>query len=135
MKSHHFSALIAALLLTWAQPAASGPGLGDRDGDGIDDLLDSCRDLPNENQRDTDGDGCGNPCDADYDQDGHIGGSDFEIFRSVFGLSVGEPDFNANADHNGDGTIDGSDFSAFQSMFGKAPGPSMRPARQRRACP
>ena len=135
MKPHRPSALIAALLLTWAQPAASGPGIGDRDGDGIDDSLDSCRNLPNKNQRDTDGDGCGNACDADYDQDGRIGGSDFKIFRSVFGLSVGEPKFNANADHNGDGTVDGVDFSAFKSMFGTAPGPSNRPARNRRACP
>ena len=129
------SVLITALLVAWPHPAASGPSLGDRDADGIDDQLDNCRDVANEDQRDTDGDGCGNACDADYDQDGLCSGSDFEIFRSVFGLSVGDPDFNANVDHTGDGNVDGADFSAFRSMFGRAPGPSMRPGRQLRACP
>ena len=135
MKTPLLSILTAALLFTLAQPAASGPSLGDRDGDGIDDQLDSCRDVRNENQRDTDGDGCGNACDADYDQDGRCDGNDFKIFRLAFGLSEGDPAFNANADHDGDGRVDGTDFDAFQSMFGRAPGPSMRPGRKRRACP
>lgn len=135
MKTLELSFLIAILLLSWATPAASGPSLGDRDSDGIDDLLDNCRDVPNKSQRDTDGDGCGNACDADYDQDGLCGGSDFELFRSVFGHSVDDSEYNANVDHDGDGSIDGADFKVFQSMFGRAPGPSMRSERNPRACP
>ncbi len=135
MKTPPLSVLITALLFAWALPAQSGPSLGDRDQDGIDDQLDNCRDVSNKNQLDTDGDGCGNACDGDYDQDGLCSGRDFEIFRAVFGHSVGDPEFNANVDHNGDGTVDGSDYSIFRSMFGRAPGPSMRPGRLRRACP
>ncbi len=135
MKTPPLSVLITALLFASAHPAVSGPNLGDRDGDGIDDQLDNCLDVSNENQRDTDGDGCGNACDGDYDQDGLCSGSDFETFRSVFGYSVGDLEFNANVDHDGDGTVNGRDFNAFRSMFGRAPGPSMRPGRLRKACP
>jgi len=40
------------------------PGL-DTDGDGIEDILDNCRSLPNPDQRDADGDGLGDVCDIE----------------------------------------------------------------------
>lgn len=59
----------------------SGPGggepavcpgdlMGDSDGDEVCDSLDDCRDTPNREQLDTDGDGAGDACDEDDDGDG-----------------------------------------------------------------
>jgi outer membrane protein assembly factor BamB len=53
---------------------------GDRDGDGVPDVNDSCANVPNPNQADSDGDGFGDACDAppptDTDNDGVVDGSD-----------------------------------------------------------
>jgi hypothetical protein len=42
---------------------------GDGDGDGVEDLLDNCIDVPNPDQADDDGDGVGSACDACPDTD------------------------------------------------------------------
>lgn len=57
----------------------------DTDGDGVDDLIDNCDLRQNPTQDDTDGDGCGNLCDADYDQDGIVSFSDWAQFNAAFG--------------------------------------------------
>ncbi len=49
----------------------------DFDGDGVEDHLDNCSDVVNVDQDDSDGDFCGNLCDADYDDDGRVGFPDF----------------------------------------------------------
>lgn len=79
---------------------------------------DNCTEVPNPDQRDTDGDGYGNMCDADLDNDGMVNFSDLAIFRSVYGTS------DPHADFNGDGIVDELDLDMLRSMFGKAPGPS-----------
>jgi len=58
-----------------SSPGAGGPQpCGDSDGDGVPDNRDNCRDVPNADQKDTDGDGKGDACDpaepADRDEDG-----------------------------------------------------------------
>jgi hypothetical protein len=107
-----------------ASPDAVSPALagtcGDSDEDGVDDCEDNCSDAPNPGQDDTDGDGCGNVCDADYDQDGRVSFSDFGDFTSAFGS------FDLVKDHSEPvtGPSGHSDFGVFSAAFGKAPGPS-----------
>ncbi len=86
--------------------------------DGVIDLKDNCTLVPNTAQRDTNGDGYGNICDADLNGDLKTDLSDFSLLRIAFGTA--DPD----ADFNGDGTVDLSDFSLFRTMFGSPPGPS-----------
>ena len=90
----------------------------DTDGDLVDDAIDNCTLVANANQRDTNGDGFGNICDADLNNDGAVNLNDFSTFRSEF--STAGPD----ADFDGDGDVDLNDFSSFRGMFGNPPGPS-----------
>ena len=57
-------------LLRVSDPAP--PDGNDVDGDSIPDVADNCIRIPNEPQRDTDGDGFGDICDADFDNDGLV---------------------------------------------------------------
>jgi hypothetical protein len=118
-------ATMAAIgLLVCAGPALGGNSCPDgcSDGDGVSDNIDNCIDQYNAVQDDTDGDDCGNICDADYDQSGAVGFGDFGYFTgNCFGKS------NPLCDHIEpiDGNVLGfGDFGAFTSMFGTVPGPS-----------
>ena len=65
------------------------PSGSDLDEDGVDDGCDNCTAAANPSQWDADVDGYGNACDADYTQDGVIGGPDFGVF--VAGFFAGAP--------------------------------------------
>ena len=106
---------------------ASGlaPGL-DSDADGVDDDFDNCRLTPNgpdmpdaggNSQLDTDGDGFGNLCDADFNGNGIVDPGDFSLLKARFG-QTGFPD----QDLNGNGIVDPFDFSLLKAKFGQAPG-------------
>ena len=103
----------SALMLVSAQAFAV-----DSDGDGVDDLADNCTQVANPDQRDTDEDGYGNFCDADFNEDLATDLTDFSTFRTAFGTTSPDEDLD------GSGTVDLSDFSLFRTMFGSAPGPS-----------
>jgi uncharacterized membrane protein len=138
MKFSLLALLLAfALTLGVGSAVSAGPLLGDADADGHDDLWDNCFGIANANQIDTDGDGCGNACDADYDQSGTVGASDFSIFRGAFiAGSPGNPGYNANVDHNGDGPIGAADFTVFRAGFiNGVPGPSKLAGRVTPYCP
>ncbi|MEZ5543194.1 MAG: PKD domain-containing protein [Pseudomonadota bacterium] len=100
----------------------------DDDNDGVENTQDNCIDRPNGplipdaggfSQRDTDGDGFGNVCDADLNGDGVIDLLDFVLLRNGYGQS-GE----LAADLDGDGAVNLLDFILFRGDYGGAPGPS-----------
>lgn len=61
----------------------------DTDGDGIPDIADNCLNVPNLDQCDADGDGIGNRCDCDFNQDNFCGGPDFTAFIGCFNQATG----------------------------------------------
>ena len=91
----------------------------DTDGDQISDQNDNCIEVQNVSQRDTDQDGYGNACDADFNNDGLVNLQDYITFRQAFG-----GDTSVDADFDGDGLVDIKDYRVFGQLFDKAPGPS-----------
>ncbi|MDP2323730.1 MAG: hypothetical protein Q8N51_06840 [Gammaproteobacteria bacterium] len=91
----------------------------DADSDGVPDRSDNCTLVPNTNQRDTDGDGYGNICDPDFNDNGIVDSQDGALLKAAFG-STAFPD----RDLNGNGIVDSQDGAILKSRFGQAPGPS-----------
>lgn len=90
----------------------------DFDLDGIADLTDNCIEQSNPDQFDGDGDGFGNACDADFNNDCIVNVLDLGLFKQAFfGTS---PVF----DLNGDGLVNVIDLGLFRSLFFLPPGPS-----------
>jgi len=90
----------------------------DADSDGIVDSLDNCIEISNPDQRDTNGDGYGNICDPDLNNDGGVNFVDLGILKSNFFSA--DPD----SDLNGDGGVNFGDLGIMKSMFFAPPGPS-----------
>jgi len=115
--------LLAATLvfLLWGMPASAGPVPGsDFDGDTILDADDNCSEVANVAQDDTDGDDCGNLCDADYDNTGVVGFIDFSAFSAAYGTGDLEKDHTQPVA----GPVGFLDFSFFSAAYGTVPGPS-----------
>ncbi|MEZ5565193.1 MAG: hypothetical protein R3F24_06580 [Gammaproteobacteria bacterium] len=91
----------------------------DTDGDGIADPADNCTLVANANQRDTNGDGYGNICDADFNGNGIVDSQDGALLKSRFGSGT-FPD----QDLNGNGLVDSQDGAILKARFGQPPGPS-----------
>jgi hypothetical protein len=90
----------------------------DADHDLVDDVSDNCLGAANSSQRDTDGDGYGNWCDADLNNDARVNFADLSIFRARFATS------DADADLDGNGNVNFADLARFKALFGQPPGPS-----------
>jgi hypothetical protein len=110
-----FATFCAAMLMTHAAYAV------DSDGDGVDDTQDNCSQLANADQRDSNGDGFGNACDMDLNNDLVVNFVDLGILRSVFFTA------DEDADSNGDGTVNFVDLGTMRSQFFSAPGPGATP--------
>jgi hypothetical protein len=91
----------------------------DADGDGLADVADNCIYAANPDQSDTDGDGIGNWCDGDFDQNCAQNFADLGIMKASF-FQPGELD----TDMNGDGATNFADLGLLKLGFFAAPGPS-----------
>ncbi len=96
----------------------------DMDGDGVSDTMDNCTLVANPSQLDTDGDGYGNICDPDLNNDGVVGFIDYASLTSAFLSSPGDPNWNPDADLNGDNMVSFADIAVYPLYFLGAPGPS-----------
>jgi hypothetical protein len=90
----------------------------DLDEDGVRDTSDNCLLVPNPDQRDTNGDGFGNLCDPDLDNDGFVNFTDLGLLKSVFFSAAPDADFD------GDGAVNFVDLGTMKAFFFGPPGPS-----------
>ncbi len=100
-------------------PQACGPSDIDSDQDGVALDIDNCVMVANGDQRDTNGDGFGNRCDPDLDNNCITNFGDLAALKSAF-----NPAYDPDADLNGDGFVAFGDLAGLKSFFLKAPGPS-----------
>ena len=115
--------------LQGVESVTPAPALADVDVDAVYDCMDLCSTVANATQLDTDFDGYGQPCDADFDQDGIVGGTDFNVLRQCFGQTVpgvgpADDPTCAESDMDGNLVVGGTDFNSMRLAFGMAPGPS-----------
>jgi len=106
---------------------ASADGLleePDFDGDLLPDDEDNCVEVANASQLDTNEDGYGNACDADYNNDGVVGTQDFVILSLAYGTTSGETNFDEDVDADGGGDIGIEEFALLSNSWGNPPGPS-----------
>ena len=108
-------------------------GAGDADSDGVPDDADNCIDVPNgpdipdaggNSQLDTDGDGYGNMCDGDLNNDGDTNTLDLNLYKQAHRTSIGDPNYDADADFNGNGEINTLDLNIYKVLHRLPPGPS-----------
>lgn len=104
-------ARLGSMLARIANPALQADS--DNDNDKVIDANVNCPHHFNPDQRDSDGDGFGNVCDADFDGDGIVSLPDLVHFKSVFGSK------NPAADLNGDGVVNLVDLVRFKTLFKK----------------
>ena len=115
--------LVAAtlVLLLWGTPALTGPPAVDTDGDAVNDLDDNCTEVSNFDQDDTDGDDCGNACDADYNNSGTVTFADYFEFATAFGTNDEEM---CHTEPIPGCTVNFGQYFFFATAFGGVPGPS-----------
>ena len=123
-------ALAAGLVLALAGTQAMAV---DSDADGVDDGLDNCINAPNgplipdaggNSQLDTDGDGYGNLCDGDLNNDGNANTLDLNLYKLAHRTNLGDANYDVDADFNGDGAINTLDLNIYKGLHRKPPGPS-----------
>ncbi|NND61392.1 MAG: peptidoglycan DD-metalloendopeptidase family protein [Gammaproteobacteria bacterium] len=119
----HAIAAIDAVVDPHSSAVARAAG-SDGDGDGVPDYADNCSVVFNPNQYDSNGDGYGNDCDGDINNDGLTNFIDLNLLKSAFFSSPGAPGWNPDADMNGDLAINFIDLQMMKNMFFAPVGPS-----------
>jgi hypothetical protein len=95
----------------------------DSDVDGLPDRIDNCTFKVNPDQCDSYGDGYGNRCDADLNDNGMVNAQDTILFRSQLGQPSIGPVYNS-ADLNCNGVVNSQDTALYRGLLGSPPGPS-----------
>jgi hypothetical protein len=127
-------ALLCVLLLALGLSVQAGTFLGDPDGDnlatGVPEWCDNCHmynfsgdncpDVFDRTQYDSDGDGYGNACDGDFNNDSDVELFDFSTFKATYGQSA--PTYNEQADLDCNGTVNLFDFATFKNLYGNGLG-------------
>jgi len=122
----------ALLVLSNAVDVSTAPGndLGydwkfsnDVDSDGVENALDNCTVVANPGQCDSDGDGYGNHCDGDLNNNTVTNSQDYVLFRQQIGQPSVAPAYNP-ADINCSGAVNSQDYVLFRSLLGAPSGPS-----------
>ena len=90
----------------------------DLDGDLVPDYRDDCIARANPDQHDFDGDGYGDACDADFDQDGVVNFRDLALMKAEFFKKSPRYDLDSN------GVVNFADLALLKQSFFRAPGPS-----------
>lgn len=108
---------------------ADCPGDTDSDADGVCNASDNCLYRANgtgdpHDQVDSDGDGFGNSCDPDLDNDGLASLVDVGLAILSLDLTSGDPGFAPGADIDGDGAVTHRDLDRIVKSYGAPPGPS-----------
>jgi hypothetical protein len=102
----------------------------DTDADGAPNIADNCRLLPNNTgaaaQCDSDGDGFGNRCDGDLNNNNSTNAFDTPLYRAQLGKPSVAPTYNV-ADLNCNGSVNAFDTPIFRSLLGSPPGPGAGP--------
>ena len=101
----------------------------DDDSDGILDGLDNCLLKQNTNQLDANGDGIGNVCDADINDDCSVNFGDLSTLKAAFN-PVNDP----VADFNGDGFVNFGDLAVMKATFFNGANPGPGPSGLPNAC-
>lgn len=123
MKVSALSLFFAVLLVSLPLVSFAGPTT-DTDGDGIFDVDDNCSATANASQNDSDGDLCGNVCDADINQNGSVDITDVSAHTSSFGAPIPPANPALNHAEPPGASVAITDISYATSNFGGVPGPS-----------
>jgi len=97
--------------------------MSDADNDGVADVVDNCTLVANASQCDSDGDGFGNHCDGDLNNNGFTNAFDTALFRAQLGRPSVPPTYN-QADFNCNGFVNSLDTVRFRQLLERSPGPS-----------
>lgn len=96
----------------------------DSDGDGVEEDADNCRLVSNPSQCDTNGDGFGNHCDADINNNGVVNIVDLGLLKDAYLATPFDSNWNADADLNCSDVVNTADLGILKTMYLGPPGPS-----------